>query len=216
MTLSDGALREGLVHDLLNRIYDHDIRSKTVQVVAKHFHTDEKHASQVIKTIDYILDQLDNPSYVKNSKTMTQFLHWGAMLHGIGLNIAHNQYHKHGAYIIEKGDFSGFSRQDQILLSTLVYTHRKKFSNSRFKKLPAPWDKTAPYLAIILRLAILLHRNRHTLKKPRFKISINDSTIRLEFANHWLNDAPLTYADLETEAKYLHSADYKLIFKNAD
>ena len=216
MTLSDGALREGLVHDLLSRMYDHDIRSKTVQVVAKHFLTDRKHASRIIRTIDYMLNQLDNSRYTENSKTMTQFLHWGASLHAIGLNIAHSQYHKHSAYIIEKGDFSGFSRQDQLLLSTLVYSHRKKFSKSRFKKLPEPWDKNAPFLAIILRLAILLHRNRHTLKKPRFKITIKSSIISLEFTNNWLNDAPLTHADLESEAKYLHSAGYGLKFKNAD
>jgi exopolyphosphatase/guanosine-5'-triphosphate,3'-diphosphate pyrophosphatase len=143
---------------------------------------------------------------------VTQFLHWAVSLHGIGLNIAHNQYHKHSAYIIENGDFSGFSRQDQMLLSTLVHTHRKKFSKSRFKKLPAPWNIDAQYLTIILRLAILLHRNRHMIERPAFEIAIHPTEIELHFADNWLDNAPLTYADLETEAEYLSSAGYTLNF----
>lgn len=212
MTVSDGALREGLVHDLLNRIYDHDIRSKTVETIAEHYNTDTEHASRIIQTINYILNQLDSSCCTDNSKIVTQFLHWAVSLHGIGLNIAHNQYHKHSSYIIENGDFSGFSRQDQMLLSTIVRTHRKKFSKSRFKKLPAPWNKDAQYLTIILRLAILLHRNRHMTERPEFKIAIHPTEIELHFADNWLDNAPLTYADLETEAEYLSSAGYTLNF----
>lgn len=213
MTVSDGALREGLVHDLLGRIYDRDIRSKTVETIAEHYLTDDEHSKQIIATVDYMLDQLDSSCCSENSKTITQFLHWAVNLHGIGRNIAHSQYHKHSAYIIENGDFAGFSRQDQNLLSTIVRTHRKKLSKSRFKKLPEPWNQDAPYLTIILRLGILLHRNRHILERPTFTLSINSKTIDLEFANNWLSDAPLTQADLEIEAKYLEDAGYHLKYK---
>ena len=212
MTVSDGALREGLVHDLLGRIYDHDIRSKTVKTIADHYHTDNDHADRIKQTVNTILNQLDSSCCTENSKTITQFLQWAVKLHEIGRDIAHSQYHKHGAYIIENGDFSGFSRQDQQLLATLVVSHRKKFSRSRFKKLPSPWNQDGPFLAIILRLAILLHRNRHTHETPEFKISIQPSTIELFFLNNWLSNAPLTQADLEIEARYLEAAGYTLNF----
>ena len=42
MTVSDGALREGLIQDLLGRIYNHDMRSATVKSVAERYHTDKK------------------------------------------------------------------------------------------------------------------------------------------------------------------------------
>ncbi len=212
MTVSDGALREGLVHDLLGRIYDHDIRSKTVETIAEHYHTDKEHSARIKQTVNYILNQLDNSCCTENSKTITQFLQWAVALHEIGQGIAHSQYHKHGAYIIENGDFSGFSRQDQMLLATLVLTQRKKFSKSLFNKLHQPWNIDAPYLAIILRLAILFHRNRRTLETPEFKISIDANKIEIMFANNWLDTAPLTQTDLELEAKYLDAAGYTLIF----
>ncbi len=212
MTVSDGALREGLVHDLLGRIYDHDIRSKTVETIAEHYLTDKHHSERVTQTVNYILNQLDSSCCTENTKAITQFMNWAVSLHGIGRNIAHSQYHKHSAYIIENGDFAGFSRQDQVLLSTIVLTHRKKFSLAHFKKLPTPWNFDAPYLTIILRLAILLHRNRHTLEAPVFKISIQPSEIQLDFANHWLEKAPLTRTDLEKEAKHLDAAGFSLKF----
>jgi len=213
MTVSDGALREGLVHDLLGRIYDHDIRSQTVKTLTEHYHTDREHSDRIRQTVHIILNQLDNSCRTENEKkNITQLLDWAVSLHGIGRNIAHSQYHKHSAYIIENGDLAGFSRQDQHLLATLVQTHRKKFSRSRFKKLPEPWNQEAPMLTIILRLAILIHRNRHTQKTPEFTISIHSTSIELIFSNDWLNSAPLTHADLEIEAKYLQAANYTLTY----
>jgi len=213
MTVSDGALREGLIHDLLGRIYDHDIRTKTVETISNHYHTDIEHTESILKTVDYILNQLDSSCCTENSKIIIQFIRWAIYLHGIGRDIAHSKYHKHSAYIIENGDFAGFSRQDQVLLAALVLSHRKKFSLSRFKDLPSPWDKDAPFLAIIIRLAILLHRNRHTVERPDFKVSIESTEIELHFADNWLKDAPLTHADLEIEARYLDSAGFTLTFK---
>lgn len=213
MTVSDGALREGLVHDLLGRIYDHDIRSKTVKTLAEHYHTDKEHSDRIKQTVNIILNQLDSHCMTENKKkNIVQLLDWAVSLHGIGRNIAHSQYHKHSAYVIENGDLAGFSRQDQHLLATIVQTHRKKFSRSRFKKLPAPWDQDAPILTIILRLAILMHRNRHTQKTPEFTISIHATSIKLNFANDWLTSAPLTQADLEIEATYLQAANFTLTY----
>ncbi len=211
MTVSDGALREGLIHDLLGRIYDHDIRSHTSKTIAEYYRADLRHADNLKQTIDYMAHQLgDNPCLADNTDSL-QFLRWAAELHEIGQSIAHSQYHKHSAYIIENGDFAGFSRQDQVLLAAIVRNHRKKYSLSRFENLHAPWDRCAPVLAIILRLAVLLHRNRLS-QRPEFRISFRKDTIRLQFPANWLEQAPLTQADLALEARYLKAAKFRLDF----
>jgi exopolyphosphatase/guanosine-5'-triphosphate,3'-diphosphate pyrophosphatase len=209
MTVSDGALREGLIQDLLGRLYDHDIRSATVQALADRYHIDKEHASRIKQTISYILNQLGHDP---DNEHVVQFLNWAADLHELGHDIAHNSYHKHSAYIIENGDLAGFSRQDQILLSTIVRSHRRKFTRSRFSKLPSPWNIDALNLTIILRLAVLLHRNRQEYHTPDFKISIVKSKIDIQFPDNWLGQSPLTRADLVQEAGYLKSAGFKLAF----
>jgi exopolyphosphatase / guanosine-5'-triphosphate,3'-diphosphate pyrophosphatase len=137
---------------------------------------------------------------------------WAGELHEIGHDIAHNQYHKHSAYIIQHGDLAGFTTQDQLLLATVIRYHKRKFSNSRFDELPAPWDKLAPFMTIILRLAVVLRRNRQEHDLPVFKIAINKNKIELLFPGNWLIGSPLTHADLIKEANYFKLAGYKLEF----
>lgn len=212
MTVADGALREGLIQDLLGRIYNHDMRSATVQSVADRYHIDKKHATRIKQSINIILKQLSANYSWPNDEDCTQFLNWAVDLHEIGIDIAHSQYHKHSAYIIENADLAGFSNQDQVVLAAIIRSHRRKFSAALFNDLPSPWNIHAPYLTLLLRLAVLLHRNRHEQKLPDFKIAIIKSNIVLQFPNAWLSQSPLTHADLIQEADYLKSAGFKLEF----
>ncbi|QWF70016.1 exopolyphosphatase [Methylomonas paludis] len=212
MTVSDGALREGLVQDLLGRFYNHDIRSETSKIIAHRYHIDHQHASQIKETIHYMARQLTGlPCFQDDSDTL-QFLNWMAELHEIGLEIAHSQYHKHSAYIIENGDLAGFSKQDQLVLSRLVRNHRKKLNLERFAELPWPWREYTPHMAVVFRIARLLHRSRHN-PRPDFDIAIKDFEIRLKFPENWLEQSPLTQADLEQEILYLKEAKFNLIFE---
>lgn len=211
MTVSDGALREGLIYDLLGRIYDHDIRSQTSRMIAERYHSDKKHSEQVKETVRYMVQQLDEHPCFKEQSDSLQFLEWAADLHEIGFEIAHSQYHKHSAYIIENGDLAGFSKQDQLVLSRLVRSQRKKFCTERFDDLPMPWRQNAPVMAIVFRLATLLHRNRHN-SRPEFTISIDQNQVALKFSSQWLTESPLTQADLEQEVSYLKEAKFNLIF----
>lgn len=211
MTISEGALREGLIHDLLGRIYNRDVRSETVQTLMTHYHIDKHHAQQVKQTAQYMLTQVSLSRTHQDHESIVQFLDWAADLHEIGRDIAHSQYHKHGAYILENGDLAGFSQRDQLLLAALVRSHRKKITTSLFKQLPEPWNYYTLFLVIILRLAVVLHRNRHTVL-PEFTIILHKNKVQLDFPPAWLRAMPLTRADLTSEADYLALAGFTLEF----
>lgn len=212
MTVADGALREGLIQDLLGRIYNHDMRSETVLSMTDRYRTDKKHAARIQQTLHFMLKQLRHNCSWADDEDCAQFLDWAADLHEIGIDIAHGQYHKHSAYIIENGDLAGFSNQDQILLASIIRSHRRKFPSALFNDLPSPWNIQAPCLTLILRLAVLLHRNRHEHELPDFKIAFINPGIYLEFPPAWLSQSPLTHADLIQEADYLKAAGFKLEF----
>ena len=212
MTVADGALREGVIQDLLGRLYNHDTRASTVAMLATRYRTDKGHATRIKQTIDFIRVQLQKKCSWAADENAVQFLQWAADLHEIGIDIAHHQYHKHSAYLLENGDMAGFSRQDQIVLATIVRSHRRKLSLALFAELPAPWHKQAAYLTLILRLAILLHRNRSEHSLPNFKIMVSKFKINIKFPANWLSQSPLTHADLTQEAEYLKMVGYKLEF----
>jgi exopolyphosphatase/guanosine-5'-triphosphate,3'-diphosphate pyrophosphatase len=212
MTISEGALREGLIVDLVGRIHNHDIRSDSIKALAKRYHIEKKHANQIKKTLQEVIAQITLPPLI-NADIAIQWLNWAADLHEIGHDIAHNQYHKHSAYIIENADLPGFSRQDQLLLSALVISHRRKLSFKTFSNLPYPWDKNMIYLVIALRLAVVLHRNRNEADLPPFKCTLSEQSLILKFPTDWLAQYPLTLADLNDEAKHLTNIGFQLIFE---
>lgn len=212
MQVSDGALREGVLYDLLGRIYHDDIRSRTVLALAARYHVDHDHGARVRETLRTFLAQLPLTGTV-DPETAGRWLDWAATLHEIGRDIAHSGYHKHGAYILENADLPGFSRQDQRLLATLVRVHRRKFPLKLLKDLPPPWNEAAKPLALVLRLAILLHRSRQAGSLPAIRIGVGETRVELRFPAGWLDEHPLTAADLEQEAAYLGATGIDLIYQ---
>jgi len=211
MEVSDGALREGLLYDLLGRINHEDIRSRTVAALASRYHVDQEHAARIRTTLHHLAQQV-LPLHGIDSEIALQWLNWAAELHEIGLDIAHSQYHKHGAYIIQNADLPGFSRQDQQLLATIVRAHRRKLQAKWFKELAAPWDEAVKPLIFLLRLSILLNRSRRSAPLPDIGLKFAPGSIALFFPAGWIDDHPLTAADLEIETGFLNGAGMLLSY----
>lgn len=207
--ISSGALREGVLYDLLGRIRHEDVRDRTIQRFIEQYHVDVPQARRVQATALRCLDQVAE-DWGLEPESSRAFLTWGASLHEIGLGIAHSAFHKHGAYLIDHSDMPGFSVQDQRILSLLVRGVRRKFPKALFAELPATVAETAPRLCLLLRLACLLNRSRSQRTLPQLELSVSKRKIVLSFAADWLARHPLTAADLEQEKSYLKAAGFKL------
>jgi exopolyphosphatase/guanosine-5'-triphosphate,3'-diphosphate pyrophosphatase len=68
------------------------------------------------------------------------------------------------------------------------------------------------YLTILLRLAVVLHRNRNEANLPPFESTLTGQTLTLKFPTDWLAQYPLTLADLNDEAKHLSNIGFQLSF----
>ena len=211
MRRSDGALREGLLYDFLGRIRDQDVRERGVEALADRAHVDRQQAARVKQTSLFLLAQVAD-GWDLGSRNARQFLSWAANLHEIGLDIAHNHYHRHGEYIVAHADLQGFSLPEQQVLATLVRSHRRKFPSEVIAAMPRNWSAWTERLAMPLRLSVVLHRSRSPLPLPPIELSTAKSALDLRFPPGWLDQHPLTRADLETEAAYLREAGYRLSF----
>ncbi len=212
MEVSNGALREGLLYELVGRIRDEDIRSRSIDELAQRYRLDSEHAAQVKKDARNLLSQVAE-SWQLQGKSWRQLLGWAAQIYEIGLSIAHSQYHKHGAYIAEYSDLAGFSRQEQKLLATLIRAHRRKFPVAIFRELPKSQRRPMQHLAVLLRLAVLFHRSRNSDAVPKVKLKAKKDMLELRFPDGWLEQHPLTNSDLEQEAEYLAAVDIRLVSK---
>lgn len=209
MMISDGGLREGLLFDLSGRIHHQDMRDRTVNSLMRRYHVDFKHAENIKKTAFKILDKVSKVCKI-NSDLANQFLVWAIDLHEIGLDISHSKYHRHGAYLLENSDLMGFSWNEQRLLACLVENHRRKINASSIDQLPTRWQEQAMYMIVILRIAILINRDRIPKDMPDLKIKDDDGALKIKFEESWLEAHPLTGAELELEQNYLKALKIKV------
>jgi exopolyphosphatase/guanosine-5'-triphosphate,3'-diphosphate pyrophosphatase len=209
MRTAEGALREGLLYDLIGRFTNEDARVRSVRAMQGRYHVDVAQAERVEATALEFLRQtqvewgLDDPF-------AELVLGWAARLHEIGLDVSHSHYHKHGAYLLEHADMPGFPQDEQRILAYIVGAHRRKFHLDALQDLNPPWHIKAEYLIVLLRLAVLLHRGRSATALPKVELRAKGRSIEVAFARGWIEDHPLTAADLEQEIDLLKAAGFRI------
>jgi exopolyphosphatase/guanosine-5'-triphosphate,3'-diphosphate pyrophosphatase len=207
--VAEGAMREGLLYDLMGRFTDEDARVRSVRAMEQRYHVDSLQADRVEATVVGLLEQVES-EWGLEDPLAELVLRWAARLHETGLDIAHSKYHRHSAYLLEHADMPGFPREEQLLLAALVGGHRRQLSFDALEDLLPPWDRHAEFLIVLLRLAVLLHRGRSPQDLPEVRLSAKGRTLTLELPPRWMKEHPLTLEDLEQERAYLKDAGFRL------
>jgi exopolyphosphatase/guanosine-5'-triphosphate,3'-diphosphate pyrophosphatase len=178
------------------------------------YHVDLAQAQRVEDTAMDLLSQV-REAWSLEDPLAALTLRWAARLHEIGLDVAHSGYHRHGAYLLENADMPGFAHEEQRLLARLVGLHRRKPALEGLEDLIPPWDRLALPLAVILRLAVLLHRGRSETALPALHLSGSARNPELRLKLRSLKERPLTAADLQQEIDYLRLVRLRLrVFTN--
>lgn len=210
LNVAQGAMREGILYDLAGRLGDEDSRLVTVRAMESRYQIDADQAARVELTAVSLLDQVA-ADWKLQQPGVRKLMGWAARLHELGLDIAHAQYHRHGAYLLEHADMPGFNRTEQRVLAALVGGHRRKFHAEHLEHIaPKGWVKRTLRMAILLRLAVLFNRSRTDEFPDLLRISASRRHITLALSSRWLQANPLTLADLEREQGYLRPSGYQL------
>lgn len=209
LEVSNGALREGLLYDLLGRLEHEDVRERSIQALMNRHHVDTQQAQRVAATAADFFRQVGGEWGLADAE-LADILRWGALLHELGLAVSHSQFHKHGAYLIQNSDLPGFSRQTQQRIALLVRTHRRKISLAALEELPQEDQLPILRLSLLLRLAARLHHARSEEPLPHTLLTARESLLVLTFPPGWLDEHPLTRADLEQEKYFFATAGLSL------
>ena len=204
-----GALREGVLWDLMGRIRHEDLREQTIRRAGERYAADLVQSGRVQRTALDLFAQCGEEWQLERESSM-RFLAWAARLHEIGLSISHQGYHKHGAYIVANSDMPGFSRQDQQLLAALIHGHRRRLEPQVLEALPEALRPIALHLVLLLRIAVLLNRSRGAQPAPPVALRTRKAGYMLAFPEGWLEQNPLTLADLSEERERLQAIAYEL------
>ena len=190
---AEGALRLGVLYDLLHRSDEPsntDPRSITVSRLQNRYGADQEQASRVAALAQTLWAGAANGT----QPAPDPLLSWAAAVHEIGMAIAHEDYHRHSAYVIEHSDLYGFSEQERSALATLVLGH-----TGTLKKLNRDALSSALIKRLVcLRLAALFCHGRVD-EVPTAVLRSQGESFLLQLDGGWLARRPLTAALLDEE-----------------
>lgn len=211
MQAAQGALRQGVLFDLLNRENPQtDVRTRMIDWLASHFGTDKAQGMRVAGTALTLFEQISgshaDPQMIARSQRK---LEWAARVHEIGMLISHSDYHKHGAYILGNTDLQGFSQDELQRLGLLVLGHRGKL-----RKIESGLnDPVLVRQLLALRLAVLLCHARREPDLAGLQLAYDElsRTFRLALPWRWEKLYPQSAHLLHEECSAWERSSWRLL-----
>jgi len=211
MSHAEGALRDGVLYDLIGRMGVDDVRDRTVESLQKRYGVSVGQANRVWRRLEGFIEQVGE-AWNLEDEAFRKLARWAASLHEVGLVVSYAGHHKHGAYLLEHSDLAGFSRSEQKIIANLVLCHRRKFRHEAFDEIPGASSRRLVRLAVLLRLAVHVERMRTDNPSPTVRLGVDGRRVQVNVSAR-SEDYPLLAADLEAEAEALARGKIELIFE---
>jgi exopolyphosphatase/guanosine-5'-triphosphate,3'-diphosphate pyrophosphatase len=213
MQAAQGALRHGVLYDLLQREDNTDLRSAMVTALGNRFAVDVAQAERVQKTAATLFKNILDRDHAEPDRAirLEKKLSWAAHLLEIGTRISHSDFHKHGAYILDNADLPGFSMSELHRLSQLILGHRGKLKKLELEV------KDSDFIAQLISLriaAILCHARRDPdLKGVSLKNAEDNSTgFVIQCKKSWIQQWPQSAHLLREESIAWQKTTWQLDF----
>lgn len=187
MQYGEGALRLGVLYDLIGRSQQEDMRKISVDQAMRRYGVDPQHARRIGELALALWRQVALGSDEERDNIENELI-WAACLREIGLSISHNSFHRHSAYIVSNADLPGFSKQEQAAVAALVLGQHGKLA----KVQPQLINPAARAALLCFRLACLFYRGRAALELPAIALAAAGTGYQLSLSQAWLSLHPLT------------------------
>jgi exopolyphosphatase/guanosine-5'-triphosphate,3'-diphosphate pyrophosphatase len=210
MTLSESALREGVLYELTERMRHEDIRERTIRSLAVRYDIDGAQVERVKKTARDLLAGMPPEERTPEWLQAEKIIEWAVELHEIGLHINRRAIQEHSSYIIGNTELPGFSREEQDILALLLKHYRKDFKRKNFGDFTLYKKRNLVMMVAILRLAVLLNIRRLDDARPNISARIKKNQIELYFEENWLENNAVIRSDLRNERDLFKSNKLKL------
>jgi len=207
--LSSGALREGLLYEMLPKVKDTSIRQRTINSITKKYHVDINHTKRIKKQVKSIFKCFEKTIPLNKAQNLI-LLEASCDLHEVGLLLEYKNHQQHSAYILKHAELPGFERKERQLIATLVLLYKGEIDISALRSQSATTYQEACYLLIILRLAVILCQRRKCEAIPAYKINVDVDVINLYLPIEWLAQHPLISDGLRQENGYLSTICFSL------
>jgi exopolyphosphatase/guanosine-5'-triphosphate,3'-diphosphate pyrophosphatase len=172
MTVSDKAIREGLIYDFIARHRERirveqeipNVRRRNVIYLARRCHYPQAHAHHVAMLATRLFDRTKALHGLGDRER--EWLEYAALLHDIGYVINSRQHHKHAYYLIKHSDLYELTSDEVEMIANIARYHRRALpshGHAPFKSMSQQGRKTLEALSAILRVADGLDRSQFSV-----------------------------------------------------
>jgi exopolyphosphatase/guanosine-5'-triphosphate,3'-diphosphate pyrophosphatase len=198
MRTSMGALREGVIYDLIGRFSHEDVRNRTISAMQQRYSADQTIADLVTHRVA-LLAEATRDIWQLDSHDI-ELLKWAGALHEIGVAVSQKSYSQHSAYLVLNTDLPGFAQQDQEVMAALIAGLKGKPRLELLEPVAKKKRRTVARMMVLLRLAVILKHVEALEALPDLSVSADEETITLAFPERWGTDHPLTIWELQQSA----------------
>ena len=195
MRIANGALREGVLYDLVGRLCHEDVRERTVGALLARYCADQTNAIIVGNRVRWLAEQVAQVWDLTDDAIA--LLQWAGQCHEIGLTISKKHYNRHSAYLLENSDLPGFSQREQVIMATLVRAQRGKMTAGLFSDLPKASHPKLKRMIALLRIAIIFKYVDILEELANFIIEADSHRLQLSLTQAWQDSHPLTVWELQ-------------------
>jgi exopolyphosphatase / guanosine-5'-triphosphate,3'-diphosphate pyrophosphatase len=172
LTISDKAIREGLIYDFIEHHREGiraeqeipNVRRRNVIFMARRCHSPELHVQHIATLATRLFDHT-KPLHGLDARER-EWLEYAAILHDVGYMINVRQHHKHAYYLIKHSDLSGFTADEIEMIAHIARYHRRAVphtTHAEFKALLPSQRRTVEVLSALLRIADGLDRSHFSV-----------------------------------------------------
>ncbi|MHB8252268.1 MAG: Ppx/GppA phosphatase family protein [Acidiferrobacter sp.] len=171
-----GALREGILQDLMGRLEGTDVRSDAITHLALKW--SDPYGSRASELALGLWEGVAGAWHL--SADDGRFLEWAARLHACGMAVNHLRYEQHSAYIVANAELAGFARHDQQFLAALVGLQSGRWTGSVLAPLKHAFGPNAIRLAVLVRLTVALLRLENRDLAPAIRLSARGAILEVK------------------------------------
>lgn len=172
LTLSDQAIREGLIYDFIRRHREGlraeqeipNVRLRNVISLARRCHSSVSHTKHVAKLALRLFDE--TRSIHALDARAREWLEYASILHDVGYLINARQHHKHTHYIITHSHLPGLRAEEIEVIANIARYHRRSLPgrhHEAFQTLTPGNRRTVETLSALLRMADALDRSQFSV-----------------------------------------------------
>jgi len=201
MRTSTGALREGVIYDLIGRFSHEDVRTRSVSAMQQRYSADQTIADLVCRRVGLLASAISSEWHLSRSEV--DLLTWAAALHEVGVAVSQKNYSQHSAYLVLNSDLPGFAQQDQEIMATLISGLRGKIRLDALDAIPDRKRQNVARMMVLLRLAVILKHVEEVESIPNLAVCARGETLTLTYPEDWGEAHPLTIWEiLQSESSF--------------